>query len=379
MKAVFLTRLIRLKKEWKSILFWFVFPFIMTVIVMQTIGAVQESTNIPIGVVLEEETELATELVENLEQTSNIQLQYLSLHSALYKLEKYELDSVIVIKKGFEDKLKTGYRNQVIKMYSTDRSIAPFTTVETVSSYVQDQASRYKAVGEIQKLYTKNNVQEVVDAEEIIEKSKKRLEEKDLITPMFQFSTDSYVVSSEQTALLNVWGVWALFSMLATFFIFDWIIKENTKAIAVRWLYTTVTFRWYSLWNLFLYILLIVAANVLSVLLLTIVLDVMIRPQFLFVIIIFSVTISMVSFVIAYRFTKPFFYYVTSILLSLLLAVLGGSFVPIDGLTRRFEGVQYLSPVHALLLEKPNWLWLICIAAILFVSVWRGGRSHASS
>lgn len=379
MKAVFLTRLIRLKKEWKSVLFWFVFPFIMTVIVMKTIGAVQENASIPIGVVLEEETELATELIENLEQTPNIQLQHLSLSTALYKLEKYELDSVVVIKKGFEDKLKIGYRNQVIKMYSTDRSIAAFTTVETVSSYVQDQASRYKAVGEVQKLYTQNNVKEVVDVKEIIEKSKKRLEEKDLITPMFRFSSESNVRSSEQGLLLNVWGVWALFSMLATFFIFDWIIKENTKAIAVRWLYTTVTFRWYSLWNLFLYTLIIVVVNVLSVLLLTIVLEVMIGAKLLFVIFIFSVTMSMVSFVIALRFTKPFFYYVTSILLSLLLAVLGGVFVPIDGLTRHFVGMQYLSPVQALLLEKPNWLWLVGIAVILYVSLWRGGRSYASS
>ena len=379
MKAVFLTRLIRLKKDWKSILFWSVFPFIMTVIVMKTIGAVQENASIPIGVVLEEETTLATELVKSLEQTPNIQLQQLSLHNALYKLEKYELDSVIVIKKGFEDKLKTGYRNQVIKMYSTDRSIAAFTTVETVSSYVQDQASRYKAVAEVQKLYTQYNVKEVIDVEEIIEKSKKRLEEKDLITPMFRFSADSQVESSERTALLNIWGVWALFSMLATFYVFDWVIKENSKTIAVRWLYTSVPFQWYSLWNLCFYTLLVVISNVISVLLLTVVLDVVIRSQFLFVIIVFSVTISILSFVMASCFTKPFFYYVASILLSLFLIILGGALVPIDGLTRRFEGMQYLSPVQSLIVEKPNWLWLVSIVVILYVTVRRGGRSHASS
>ncbi len=179
--------------------------------------------------------------------------------------------------------------------------------------------------------------------------------------------------------MLNIWGVWALFSMLATFYVFDWVIKENSKTIAVRWLYTSVPFQWYSLWNLCFYTLLVVISNVISVLLLTVVLDVVIRSQFLFVIIVFSVTISILSFVMASCFTKPFFYYVASILLSLFLIILGGALVPIDGLTRRFEGMQYLSPVQSLIVEKPNWLWLVSIVVILYVTVRRGGRSHASS
>lgn len=379
MKAVILTRLIRLKKEWKSILFWLAFPFVMTVIVMHTIGTVKEQVIIPIGIVLEEESELADELVASLQQTPNLQVQLLPMRMALYKLEKYELDSVFVIRRGFENNIKSSHRNQVVKMYSTDRSIANFVTVETVSSYVQDLASRYKAVAEVQKLFAQNNVSEIVDSEEIIIKSKKRLEEKDLITPLFRFSSNTEDVSSEHGALFNVWGVWSLFSMLATFFLFDWTIKENKKSIRARWLYTTITFRQYSLWNLGFYSFIIVLTNVFTILLMAVVLGVTIKIHVIFALLSFSITMAMVSFIIARCFTKHFFYYVTSILLSLLFAVLGGAFVPIDGLARRFEVVQFLSPVQALLLEKPSWIWLFSIVLILVVSFWRGGRSHASS
>ncbi|MEG0258350.1 MAG: ABC transporter permease, partial [Lysinibacillus sp.] len=334
---------------------------------------------IPIAIVVEEETELVEELMEKIQQTPNLHVQILSSRTAFYKLEKYELDSVFVIRKGYEETLKSNDRNQVMKAYSTDRSIAYFATVETVSSYVQDQASRYKAVANVQDVFQQYNIDETVDEANVIAKTKEHLETGDLIASSFRYMSDVDEEESESLTLVNVWGMWALFSMLATFFLFDWVMKENPRSISVRWLFTNVTFERYSSWNLGFYTVLIGIVDVLTMMVFYTVLDVAISWDIVYVVLIFRVTINIVCFLVAQQFTKPFFYYVAGILSSLLLTVLGGALVPIDGLAQRWSGVQSLSPVHALLIEEPNWIWLTGSIILLGAWLWRRRRLHASS
>ena len=57
----------RLKKEWKSVLCWLLAPILLTVFVMKTFGILQEESKVPIALIVEDSSMLATQLAEEIE------------------------------------------------------------------------------------------------------------------------------------------------------------------------------------------------------------------------------------------------------------------------------------------------------------------------
>ena len=367
----------RLRKEWKSIMGWLFLPIIMTVLVMKSVGMWQEETKVPIALVVEEETQLAGQLVNELVGTELIGIHFMELSEALHKLEQHELDSVFVIKEGYEKSVLSGRRNQVIEAYSSNQSFAYQAVVETVTSLAQQDVARSKAAFVIKRLMNEYGSVDVWDYDEIIGKSRERQQNEALLQTTFTYYDMDLGINDSPVPLLQVFGVWSFFAMITTFFLFDWVLKENRPSLRPRWLFTSISFRRYGLGMLFLYTAILFVVDFLTVVVFSTLFDVVMSSKLLFSLFIFRLTINLFAFLLASVYRQLFMYYVSGIAITLFFITLGGAIIPLDGLLRRWPWIEALSPVQSLLTESIPLDWLILLLVGLALWIWKGGKTIA--
>lgn len=367
----------RMRKEWKGMIVWLLMPIILTILIMKSVGAWQATTKIPIGLVVEEETALANQLVNELLENELLQIHFMPLPEALHKLEQHELDSVFVIRKGYEDKILNNRRNQLIDAYSSNQSFAYRAIVEMVTSFVQQDVSRTKAAFVIRDLF--NEYGELTDwnYDEIVETSRARQESKALLQTNFTYDRMIVKETDESIPLLQVFGVWSLFSMIATFFLFDWLIKDKRPSMRMRWLYTSFTFRKYALSLLAIYTGGLFIVDLLTAATFSVLFDVVITKELLGALFAFRLTLNLLAFLSANVFAHLFMYYVIACILSLSAVILGGAMIPIDGLMKRWPWVELLSPVHSFLEMAISIEWLGVLSLGLVIWFVKGGRANA--
>ena len=377
MRSILSTRLLRWRNQWKSLIFWLLFPIIMTIGVMQGVGVWQEETKIPIALVVEEETELVTNLIKQIADAPLLHIHFLDLQDALYKLEKHELDSVFVIRNGYEDKIYSNRRNHLIEAYSSNRSFAYSAVSETITSFAQQDASRSKAAFVIKRLYADFDREEEWSWDEIIETSSERQAKEALLNTSFTYYNKALDVASESVSIVKVWGVWSFFSIVMTFFLFDWVLKENRVTMRSRWIYTTTTFKKYALSTLFLYTLLLFVIDLLTAYLFYLIFDEPIDSKLVIALLAFRITINVFAFLIANLFEQLFIYYVSTFALALFIVLIGGAVIPLDGMIKIFPWVEFISPVQAFLNLKVSLEWLGILSLMLMLWIWKGGKAIA--
>src|SRR5690625_5161656 len=145
MKSVISTRLIHLKYNWLHVLFWLLFPLLITFIINHLVLAVESDTKLPISVIQEENTEMSEALLESIKMTDFLRVVDLDKKEALNQLKKNELEAVFVIKSGYERQIKRGGRNKLVEAYESDLSLAFIPIAETLTSYIKQDAGRSKA------------------------------------------------------------------------------------------------------------------------------------------------------------------------------------------------------------------------------------------
>src|SRR5690625_1744673 len=118
------TRLIYIKKQWLSLLFWLLLPIVATVMIIHVTNAIQSDTKVPVGIVLEEETDLAEEFLHSVKQSPLIRVYETTEKDALHRLKQHELDSVFIIHNGYEKQIRKGKRDRLITSYQSDLSFA---------------------------------------------------------------------------------------------------------------------------------------------------------------------------------------------------------------------------------------------------------------
>lgn len=367
----------RLRKEWKSIVGWLLLPIIMTILVMKSVGMWQDETKVPIALVVEEETQLANQLVNELVGTELLRIHFMELAEALHQLEQHELDSIFVIKEGYEESVLSGRRNQVIEAYSSNQSFAYQAVVETVTSLAQQDVARSKAAFVIKRLMNDYGSVDNWNYNEIIGKSRERQQNEALLKTTFTYYDADSVVADSRVPILQVFGVWALFAMITTFFLFDWVLKENRPSLRPRWLFTSVSFRRYALGMLLLYTSMLFLVDVLTVVVFSALFGVMMSSKLLISLFFFRLTINLLAFLLASVYRQLFIYYVSGIALTLLFITLGGAIIPLDGLVRKLPWIEVLSPVQSLLTESIPLGWLIMLSVGLTLWIWKGGKTIA--
>ncbi|HLQ98061.1 MAG TPA: ABC transporter permease [Candidatus Dormibacteraeota bacterium] len=377
MKSIILTRLIHWKKQWFHLLFWLLFPIVATTAIMLITNAIQDETKVPVGIVLEEDTPLAEELYESIQSNPLVRVYNVDERDGIDQLNKRELDSVFIIKKGYEDKINRGSRNRLITGYQSDFSFAYMPVKEVVLSYVQQDAARTKAIFVINQLSEQFAKQKQWTQDEILETSKQIQVDQQLLQTSFSFFNKSAEDKGNDFTLLHTWNIWALFALLATLLLFDWSIKERKPSIKPRFVFMRVSLKNYLLKNLFIYIGLLFLFDIIAIFSFSYFLDEEITLSMIGVIFSYRILISFGAFLLSLTTNNQFLFYSVSFLMTLIIAVGSGALIPIDGLLKRFPWIKWLNPLDAFLSMEYVNIWLL--GCIILIMIWymRKEKHHA--
>ena len=368
MKSALTYRLIWLKHEWPAFIFWLMSPFIGTylfVLLQQTL--VGELT-VPVGIVLEDSSERANQLVEQLRESEYLELHILSQSDALNQLEQHQLDSVFIIKEDYEKHLMEG-KKRLIEGYASNQSYAYFAIEELVTSLVQEQATRAKLVNEVNTLLQDSNRMDLFEPDVIWEKSVVRQHEKDLIDFKIQ-SFEHGEVQDNKTPLLSPVAIWSSLTLLSTWFLFDWVMKERRQTLRVRWQLARETFAHYVIKQ---FLLFTGIFYIIDVLFFSLILNIN-DASFFIHLFIYRFIINGLACFVAHLFTSLHLYYCSGLIFTLFITLFSGNIIPLDGLLAKIPWLLSVLPTYAFLQQQVPWALLVGMTSLLILYWMRGNK-----
>ncbi len=368
MISILKMRLLHWKKQVFSLLFWLLLPIIATLFIINFTSTVQEESEIPVGVVLEEESQLANELVESINETNFIRAEEMSEKDALHSLETHELDSVFIIREGYQEQIVNGSRNRLLLSYQSDLSFAYTPVSEMIISYVQQDTGRSKAAYTVMELSEGYQQKDNWTWEEVIAKSKEIEEEENLLQSVFSFSGDALASADENASLFDPWSLWMIFSILAAFLLFDWLIKERKNNLYPRFIFFRISFKIYLILNACIYTLLFLVFDVVALFMFHIFVDEELSWHFLFSLITYRFMLNAGVFAFTLLFRNVSLFYTVSFALTLLSAIISGAILPVEGLTDRFFWMELVNPFSSFLNGEMSLLWFIIF--LIFICIW---------
>lgn len=377
MRDVLYTRLLLWKRKWLGMLFWLLLPIIGTYGIVSMTDTIQDDSKVPIGIVLEEQTDVATEFLQSIKHSDLVYVEQTTEENALSKLEKHELDSVFIIHDGFEDAILKGNRNHILSSYYTELSFAYSPVKEMIVSLAQEETGRSKAAHIVLNLSETYLGKENWSWEEIRAKSVEVQQEENLLNTRFQYSSPTEITKDTTLISWNSWGLWAILSLLATLFVSDWVVREKTLPVSTRYYFLKLSRLQYFLQILVLYILLFFLVDLVSVVVFTIFLDESISLQLIINLVTFRIMLVTLSFSIASLFTSRGAFYGVSFLFVLLLATSSGTILPIDGFELNNSLIRSLNPIQAFVAGKPTLLWLF--SSLIFLLLVLKGKERTNA
>lgn len=376
MKAILKTRLMLWKKSWFSLGFWLLLPPFLTIGLLFVANLIQEDSKIPVGIVLEEETPLTTNLITELKQSPLLHVVETTENKAKRLVESHELDSAFIIRQGYDTNIKEGNRNRLVVGYQSDLSFAYPVIRESILSLIQKDSGRAKTVETVHSIASSAN--QNWSETEIIDRVIQTERNQDLLNSRFAFAGEKTSNTSEDTLLFNSpWLIWAILSLLSTLLIFDWLIKERHANAIPRLVFSRFSIKGYLLLNTLLYIIVFFVLDSITIFLFKQLYSTDINISLLLQLFSFRLTTTAFTFMLAVCFQKVTIYYAISFIITLLVTILSGAIIPIEGLNFRFEWIEILNPIQPFLAEK---LWNPWILVFLcFISIWfaKGEKQHA--
>lgn len=361
------TRLILLKKQPFSHLFWALFPLLATAFVMIQVANVEEDYRIPVGIVVEDDSMLVHELLADIEDTPHIEPVYVQERDGLRQVEMHELDSLFVVRNQYTDDMERGKRNKLITSYYTELSFAYVPVREMILSYVQQDFTRNETANRIEQLRNEYRIQEKWDKTELIERSREIEREQHLIDVTLSFGSKQSV-QQEVTPFISPLLMWALFAFFGTAMMFDWLIKEKHPAIMKRLPFSNVLPERYFFSNVLLYTVVLLFFDFVAVLLGAIVLDEKITFSLLLNVFSFRLTINSLLYVIGRVIKTTYVYYIVTFIMTLCFLLLSGIIIPIEPVIERFPFVTYVHPLLTLQTEQyVNVLFIISIISLFLL------------
>lgn len=376
MRAIIHTRFLHWKQAPFHVIFWLLFPIIVVVSLQYVLANFEEDTKIPVGIVVADQTNTAFELVEKIEETPFIRVYQLDEETALNQLEKHELDSVFVINEGYEEQLNRGVRNRLIISYQSDLSFAYTSVSEMIASMVQADTGRIKTaytVLQIEKQLTNN---QNWTTEEIIATSKEIETEQNLLSAHFRYQGQADG-GKNQSLFFNPWGLWGLFTCLATFFLFGWLVKENHSSVGMRFVFIRFPFKTYALLNLTLHTLILLLMDAITLVIFNSFIETSIDASRIAATISFRFVINGLAFLFALKMKQIVTYYSLSLIVTLMLALTSGAIIPMDGLTNRYPLLNDVHPVIPFLNGSFHNFWLYIVGVFIFIWYVRKDEAYA--
>lgn len=337
------TRLLLWKKQWFSLLFWLLFPLGATIFLVLQILVIQDDVRVPIGIVLEDSSELAEQLVENIKKTPHLRPVVVTEREGIQQLATDKLDSLFIIRKDYLEKINRGQRQQLLTSYQTDFSFAYAPVRETMISFMQQDFVRADTVNTILQM---GEIYEVTDewlADDIITRSQVIEAEQALLTAEFYFVGEPINKSGDTKYLFDPLGLWALFAGLATFMLFDWVLKENNSPTMQRLIFSRLSAKTYFLYNFLLYTGILLLFDFVSLLALVTVLQETVTGNLIGALIVYRFTLNSVIFLLSWFQRSPYIFYTSGFVISLMATIFSGVIIPMKD-----NYLKYFHPVMAL-------------------------------
>lgn len=358
MKALLVTRWLHWKKHGVSLLFWLFFPLVASVIIVTGVGQVQHDARIPIGIVNLSESEEAAALVEALDETSLLKVHQLDEMTAKQRLRRHDLDSVFVISEDYGKALRQGDRDELLVGYRTGQSLAYVPVKEVVLSHVQQMFDRAKTVQVLQALAADFSSEGNWSRAEIIQTSKNIQHRENLLQTSLHFAGEGKSSTGEK-GWLELWAVWACLQMLATFLMFDWVVREQQAGVGMRFAFMKVAYKHYLLGHLLLYVLLGLCVDVLTLSVFWLGFSESVPLGSL---VVYQLFLSTGAFLLAQCFRRPFVFHMTVFALVLLVAVGSGAILPLPGMADMGVWGRWLAPLAPFLTGGYLNAWTVIVA-----------------
>lgn len=374
MKYILLTRLIHWKKHWLTLLFWLLLPFIATTVLLNITNTVKEDSGVPVGVVMKDKSEEANDLLNAMESAKFIHVTKIDETEARHQLKKHQLDSVFIIHDNYEKGVQQDNRNHLLTSYQSDLSFAYTPVKEMVLSYIQQETGRSKAVQTVKGLADHYGMDNSFSGEDVTAKAMEIQTTEDLLKTSFTFG-ESPTETTDEPKLVSIWGLWAVFAMLSTFLLFDWIIHEKHAQIKYRFPFMRYSFKQYLSMNGLVYTVLCLITDLGTISLFWVLFQEQISIWSMFV---FRILLNTAVFLFANLFKHSFLYYTATFALTLVFAVGSGAIIPVSGITDKWPWIEMLNPLQPFL-SGGYWnlsSWIILISAVLWYC--RKERFHAS-
>ncbi|GAB3064960.1 ABC transporter permease [Virgibacillus ainsalahensis] len=362
------TRLIHWKKQWVTLLFWLLFPILASLTVIYLTETIQEDSRVPIGMVMEENSPLADDLLESMKQTPLLQVHELSEEEALLQLERHDLDSVFIIQEGYEEQIRNGSRSKLVTSYQSDLSFAYTPVREMIISYVQQDTGRSKAAHTIKDLSENVNIEQQWTWNEIVATSKQIEANENLLHTTFSFADTPDITVNADITVWNTWGLWAIFSLLSTLLLFDWVIKDKKSALKPRFAFIRVSFKNFLMQNVLWYTILLFLFDFIALLIFHFLLAEPVNMALIGAVLSFRLTINLAALLLGLTMKKTYSFYGISFAGALITAITSGAILPVDGLTDRMPWLKYINPLEPLLLGKILNPWFFVF--LLIIAIW---------
>ncbi|MGE7781807.1 ABC transporter permease [Peribacillus sp. NPDC097264] len=334
----------KLKHMFKPItLLLFLLPIVAAVGVGSLLEKQQKELVIPIAIVDEDQTDFSGNLIKQMELQQRIVVKETSFDEADTLLSRNEVDSIFVLKKGFQAHILDDKRKESIELWTSPTSIASGIVREVVASEVTKVTSSVKAANRVEKLYQQEKGIKADVWDEAFEYTKDQLDPKPLMTINYVSENSIAGTQNKDVLFTSYLGVWSFFTMLSCFITSDWVVKERS-VLFPRIMTTNIGLASYLRQTSGAYILFHVLQAACSLMVLRY-FQLMETTLFLYLgMVLFIVFTTSISMWTASRMHHLGSYYVAGSLMAFILAIAGGSFFPIGDISPTFEFISLWLP-----------------------------------
>ena len=340
----------------------------------------QKELAIPIGVVDLDESDFSKEIIKGMKKQEMIMVYETSSEEGNELLEQNEVDSVFVIKNGFQEQLLKEDREETIELWISPNSVLSGVLQEVVASEVTKITSAIKASNKVQQLYKRNHINSEFDWQDAYEYTLKQWEPEPLMT--IKYTEDDRhplgheVDRTEDAIFVPYLGIWSFFTMSSCFIASAWIAKE--RPILFSRIRTT-----YKGLNSYLrqtagaFLLFYCGQALLSFFILSKFEWIERESNLLIGMVAFVIISLSISIWVATFFFFFLAYYITGLLVTFILTIMGGGFFPVSEFSPSLEVLSNWLPYELLEEQEAGGGWKMLVitlgSSLLFWgwSVWR--------
>ena len=136
-------------------LFLLIAPLFATFLLGPFFEKQQETLTVPIALVDEDQTEFSKAIIEEMRNQEMFNVLEVSMLEGKRLLERNEIDSLFILKSGFQERLLEEKEEETITLLTSSTSVASGIVQEVVASEVMKVSSAVMAANRVQRIYEK--------------------------------------------------------------------------------------------------------------------------------------------------------------------------------------------------------------------------------